>query len=149
MRKTRPDDLTKNKIKRYIHMKKHTPLIFLVLIFMISCSVVPMTGRKQFVAIPSSQMISLSAESYSKVLAEGKLSTNTDYVNMIRRVGQRLTAAVETYMKQNKLEAAMEGYDWQYNVLVSEDLNAWCMPGGQIAFYEGIMPVCKDEAGVG
>lgn len=68
-----------------------------------------MTGRKQFVAIPSSQMISLSAESYSQVLAEGKLSTNTNYVNMVRRVGQRLTTAVETYMKQNNLEASIDG----------------------------------------
>jgi len=129
-------------------MKNRITLTFLVLLFMISCSVVPMTGRKQFVAIPASQMISLSAESYSQVLAEAKLSTNTNYQNMVRNVGQRLTAAVESYMKMNKLEAAIEGYDWQYNVLVSEDLNAWCMPGGQIAFYEGIMPVCQDETGV-
>lgn len=123
-------------------------LIILSSLFLVSCSVVPMTGRKQLVAIPSSQMIALSAESYSQVLAEGKLSSNSSYVNMVRRVGLRLTAAVETYMKENKLEAYLEGYDWQYNVLVSEDLNAWCMPGGQIAFYEGIMPVCEDENGV-
>lgn len=123
-------------------------LIIPSLLFLISCSVVPMTGRKQFVAIPSSQMISLSTESYSRVLAEGKLSSNQAYVNMVRNVGQRLTVAVEAYMKQNQLEALLEGYDWQYNVLVSEDLNAWCMPGGQIAFYEGIMPVCQDESGV-
>lgn len=126
-------------------MKK---LVYLSLVFLISCSVVPMTGRKQFVAIPSSQMIALSAESYSQVLAEGKLSTNTAYVNMVNAVGQRLTAAVETYMQQNNLQAAIEGYDWQYNVLQSEELNAWCMPGGQIAFYEGILPVCEDENGV-
>lgn len=126
-------------------MKK---LVYLSLLFMISCSVVPMTGRKQFVAIPSSQMISLSAESYSQVLAEAKLSTNANYVNMVKKVGQRLTLAVETYMKQNNLGSAIEGYDWQYNVIVSEELNAWCMPGGQIAFYEGIMPVCQNEAGV-
>lgn len=123
-------------------------LIIPSLLFLISCSVVPMTGRKQFVAIPSSQMISLSTESYSRVLAEGKLSSNQAYVNMVRNVGQRLTVAVEAYMKQNQLEVLLEGYDWQYNVLVSEDLNAWCMPGGQIAFYEGIMPVCQDESGV-
>lgn len=129
-------------------MKKLITLVFLVLMFLISCSVVPMTGRKQFVAIPASQMIALSSESYSQVLAEGKLSTNSNYVNMVKGVGQRLTAAVESYMKQNKLESAIAGYDWQYNVLVSEELNAWCMPGGQIAFYEGIMPVCQDETGV-
>jgi len=126
-------------------MKK---LIILSFLFLLSCAVVPMTGRKQFVAIPSSQMIALSSESYSKVLAEGKLSTNSSYVNMVKEVGQKLTVAVEAYLKQNNLQSAIEGYEWQYNVLVSEELNAWCMPGGQIAFYEGIMPVCQDENGI-
>jgi predicted Zn-dependent protease len=123
-------------------------LIILTFLFLLSCAVVPMTGRKQFVAIPSSQMITLSAESYSQVLAEGKLSTNDYYVGTVRKVGERLTAAVETYLKQNNLQSATDGYVWQYNVLVSEELNAWCMPGGQIAFYEGILPVCQDENGI-
>ena len=126
-------------------MKK---LIILSLFYLVSCSVVPMTGRKQFVAIPSSQMISLSADSYSQVLAEGKLSTNGYYVNTVKSVGERLTDAVESYLKQISLSSVTEGYEWQYNVLVSEDLNAWCMPGGQIAFYEGIFPVCQDENGI-
>jgi predicted Zn-dependent protease len=126
-------------------MKK---LIILSFAFLISCAVVPMTGRKQFVAIPSSQMIALSNESYSKVLAEGKLSNKSEYVNSVRKVGQRLTAAVETYLQQNNLQSAITGYNWQYNVLESEELNAWCMPGGQIVFYEGILPVCQDENGI-
>jgi predicted Zn-dependent protease len=126
-------------------MKK---LIILSLFFLVSCAVVPMTGRKQFVAIPSSQMITLSAESYSKVLSEAKLSSNRDYVNSVRKVGEGLTVAVEAYLKQNKLSSATDGYEWQYNVLVSEELNAWCMPGGQIAFYEGILPVCQDDNGI-
>jgi len=117
-------------------------------IFLVSCAVVPMTGRKQFVAIPSSQMIALSAESYSKVLSEAKLSSNSEYVNTVRKVGERLTVAVESYLKQNNLASVTDGYEWQYNVLVSEELNAWCMPGGQIAFYEGILPVCQDENGI-
>lgn len=117
-------------------------------LFLVSCAVVPMTGRKQFVAIPSSQMISLSAESYSKVLSESKLSSNSEYVSTVRKVGERLTVAVESYLKQNNLASVTDGYEWQYNVLVSEELNAWCMPGGQIAFYEGILPVCQDENGI-
>ena len=126
-------------------MKK---LIILSFFFLLSCSVVPMTGRKQFVAIPSSQMITLSAESYSQVLAEGKLSSNEYYVSTVRKVGERLTAEVEAYLKQYNLQSATNGYTWQYNVLVSDELNAWCMPGGQIAFYEGILPVCQDENGI-
>ncbi len=55
---------------------------------------------------------------------------------------------MELYLEKNGMSAYTKDYDWQYNVIVSEDLNAWCMPGGQIAFYEGIMPVCEDESGI-
>lgn len=123
-------------------------LIFLLLIAGFACSVVPLTGRKQFVMIPADQMLSLSADSYSQVLKESKLSTNQKYVTSVRNVGVRLTAAVKQYMQQNGLESGIEGYQWQYNVIQSDELNAWCMPGGQIAFYEGIMPICRDDNGV-
>ena len=109
-------------------------MIFLGLLYLTSCSSVPMTGRKQVVAIPSSQMIALSNESYSKVLEENQISSNADYVNRVRTVGERLTRAVEQYMKDNNLQVYIEGYNWQYTVLVSDQLNAWCMPGGQIDF---------------
>ena len=123
-------------------------MILLGLLYLASCSSVPMTGRKQIVAIPSSQMIALSNESYSKVLEENQVSSNTYYVEQVKEVGARLTRAVEQYLHQNGLEAYVEGYNWQYTVLVSDQLNAWCMPGGQIAFYEGIMPVCRDDNGI-
>jgi predicted Zn-dependent protease len=122
--------------------------VSVVLLIQTSCSTVPLTGRKQFTAIPSSQMLALSAQSYAQVLEESTLSTNQYYVNMVQDVGKRLTVAVKAYLKQQNLESAIEGYEWQYNVIISEQLNAWCMPGGQIAFYEGILPVCEDEAGV-
>ena len=123
-------------------------MILLGLLYLASCSSVPMTGRKQIVAIPSSQMIALSNESYSKVLEENQVSSNTYYVEQVKEVGARLTRAVEQYLHQNGLEAYVEGYNWQYTVLVSDQLNAWCMPGGQIAYYEGIMPVCRDDNGI-
>lgn len=123
-------------------------LIFALLIFSYSCSSVPLTGRKQFIAIPSSQMLSLSTDSYSQVLNENKLSSNQNYVNTVKTVGERMTLAVEKYMKEKGLEASIANYQWDYNVIVSDQLNAWCMPGGQIAFYEGIMPVCEDDNGV-
>lgn len=123
-------------------------ILLSLLIFSVSCSSVPLTGRKQFVAIPSSQMMSLSHESYNQVLQENKLSTNTNYVNMVKSAGEKMSAAVEQYLVENNMKASAEGFEWQYNVIVSDQLNAWCMPGGQIAFYEGIMPVCEDESGV-
>lgn len=126
-------------------MKK---LIILSFFYLVSCSTVPMTGRKQLVAIPSSQMIALSDESYAQVLQDAQISSNALYRKSVQKVGEKLTRAVEAYLVENNLEKYVEGYKWQYNVLVSEQLNAWCMPGGQIAFYEGIMPVCGDENGI-
>ena len=127
-------------------MRKTT--IPVLLIFLLGCSVVPFTGRKQLVIIPSEQIIGLSAQSYAEVLKESKMSTNASYISAVRRVGDRLTSAVERYMKQNNLEDQINGFQWQYNVIASDQINAWCMPGGQIAFYEGIMPLCKDDNGI-
>jgi hypothetical protein len=77
-------------------MKK---LLILSFLYLVSCASVPMTGRKQFIAIPSSQMIALSDESYSKVLEESQLSANSQYVNRVKIVGERLSRAVESYLK--------------------------------------------------
>jgi len=129
-------------------MKIQNLLIVVLLSFSVSCSNVPLTGRKQFTAIPNSQMLALSADSYSQVLFDMELSDNTAYVDAVKRVGDRVIKAVEEYLALNGLESRIEGLDWQFNVLKSEELNAWCMPGGQIAFYEGIMPVCMDDNGI-
>jgi predicted Zn-dependent protease len=126
-------------------MKK--TIIFL-LIIAAGCTTVPITGRKQLTAIPSSQMISLSQDSYNQVLKDNKVSTNQSYVSRVKTVGAKLTTAVEKYLKDNGMEAEIKNFNWSYTVFVNTELNAWCMPGGQIAFYEGIMPVCADDNGI-
>ncbi|MEX2370191.1 MAG: M48 family metallopeptidase [Bacteroidales bacterium] len=124
-------------------------LIF-VIVFAVSngCSNVPLTGRKQLTAIPNSQMLALSADSYSQVLSEIPASTNKGYIESVKRVGVKVVEAVERYLTLQGLESQINGFDWQFTVLQSDEMNAWCMPGGQIAFYEGIMPVCADENGI-
>lgn len=129
-------------------MKILRPLFVILLALTVSCSNVPLTGRKQFTAIPSSQMLALSADSYSQVLSENPISDNTVYITSVNRVGKKVVAAVEEYMAMKGLSSRIEGFEWQFNVLKSEDVNAWCMPGGQIAFYEGIMPICGDDNGI-
>lgn len=119
-----------------------------MLILAVGCAVAPITGRKQFIVIPVSEMQSLSSDSYALVLKETKVSTNQKYVSSVKNVGTRLTAAVKQYMQQNGLQSSIDGYQWQYTVLQSKEVNAWCMPGGQIAFYEGIMPICADDNGI-
>lgn len=126
-----------------------TALFILAAAFLLNaCSNVPITGRKQFTAIPTSQMLALSADSYEQVLSETQVSSNQVYLTQVNQVGQKMIAAVEKYLADNNMESRIEGFDWKFTVLQSEELNAWCMPGGQIAFYEGIMPVCQDETGI-
>jgi predicted Zn-dependent protease len=128
-------------------MKKRY-VFYISLLFLIGCSTVPFTGRRQFAPISSQQMIALGNSSYNQVMEESKVSDNQRYRNMVRDVGTQLSTAVEEYMLANNMHERMEEYEWEFTVLESDMLNAWCMPGGKIAFYEGIMPVCEDRNGV-
>nr|WP_321485002.1 M48 family metallopeptidase [uncultured Draconibacterium sp.] len=127
-------------------MKKIVYLFLLLAI--IACSTVPLTNRTQITAIPSSQMLSLSSSSYNDVLSQSQISTNAAYRSSVERVGLNISAAVESYLKGIGRAELLQGYDWEFSVIKSDQLNAWCMPGGKIAFYEGIMPICKDDNGI-
>lgn len=123
-------------------------IYFIAALLLAGCSTVPLTNRTQIIAIPTSEMLSLSNESYNQVVSESKLSSNTSYRQSVNRVGQRITSAVESYLTQIGRKELLNGYQWEFNVIESEEMNAWCMPGGKIAFYEGIMPVCEDDNGI-
>lgn len=128
-------------------MKNILSIVFLVVV-LIACKKVPLTDRNQFNVIPNSQLNSSSFTSYDQVLSESKLSTNTGQTEMVREVGNRIKNAVEVYLDKNKLENATEGFKWEFNLIAENVVNAWCMPGGKVAFYEGILPVCQNEAGI-
>jgi predicted Zn-dependent protease len=128
--------------------RNHYILPGLLLLLLVQCATVPLTGRKQFTLIPSSEILSLSNDSYNQVLRDNKISANTQYDTTVNQVGHDITAAVEKYFAGQNQSSLLSGYEWKYNVLVSKEMNAWCMPGGKIAFYEGIMPVCIDASGV-
>ncbi|ADR20976.1 peptidase M48 [Marivirga tractuosa] len=128
-------------------MKKILSILILVLI-LIGCKKVPLTDRNQFNVIPNSQLNSSSFTSYDQVLKESKLSNNSGQVKMVQDVGNRIKKAVEQYLKENNIGDATEGFKWEFNLIAENVVNAWCMPGGKVAFYEGILPVCKDEAGI-
>jgi predicted Zn-dependent protease len=139
--------LSKNNTNPVMNRNQVLVLSMLVLL-QFQCATVPLTGRKQFTLIPSSQVLSLSNDSYNQVLKENKISSNAQYINTVNQVGHHITAAVEKYFADQKQSSLLNGYEWKYNVLVSKEMNAWCMPGGKIVFYEGIMPVCIDADGV-
>ena len=123
--------------------------ILLTLILLIGCATVPLTGRKQVSFISNSEILPLSYASYKDVLKESKLSTNQKEVNMIKNVGAKIQSAVEDFMAKNKMSDHLKGYAWEFNLIKNDKtVNAWCMPGGKVAFYTGILPVCQDEKGV-
>lgn len=110
-----------------------------------SCTEVAITGRKQFNLVPDSVMHSMSYQSYGEFLSESKLSTNSAQTMMVRRVGARIQKAVEQYCAENNLADRLEGYDWEFNLVEDKSLNAWCMPGGKVVIYTGILTVTKNE----
>lgn len=128
-------------------MKKILTFIVAGLI-LFGCATVPVTGRKQLKLLPNNEVLPLSYDQYDQVLAEGKISTNKEWTNMVKTVGPKIQRAVEEYMAQIGDSDHLDGYEWEFNLLAEDIVNAWCMPGGKVAFYEGIMPICEDETGV-
>lgn len=123
-------------------------LLLAAVLLVAACATVPITGRRQLSIIPDGQMNAMSFQQYDQVLAESKLSTDPEATAMIRRVGGRIQAAVEQYFRQEGQSGRLEGYAWEFNLIESDQVNAWCMPGGKVAFYTGILPVCRDETGI-
>ena len=103
-----------------------------ILTLFVQCASVPLTGRKQVILLPESEMMQMSLTSYGDFLKENKLSTRTDDTRRVKEVGTRIAAAVEAYLKSQGLEKQIEGYQWEFNLVQSPEMNAWCMPGGKV-----------------
>ncbi len=113
-----------------------------------ACSTNPFTGKKTLALVPNSQIFPAAFSQYNKVLQESKVVKGTADAQMITRVGQKIAKAAERWLNANGKAGYLKDYKWEYNLIESEQLNAWAMPGGKIAFYTGILPVAKTETGV-
>lgn len=119
------------------------------LAFLAACSTVPITGRRQLSLVSDTEINTLAATQYRDVIAKGPLSTNSQQVAMVRTVGQRIQAAVESYFRQQNAADQLAGYQWEFNVIKDDaQQNAWCMPGGKVAVYTGILPITQDDNGL-
>nr|MBP8249528.1 M48 family metalloprotease [Chitinophagales bacterium] len=113
-----------------------------------ACSRVPITGRKQVHLLPESQMIAMSLTAYSDFLKESDVvGSGRDYT-AVKRVSDKLIPAVESVMKAEGYEEMIADYQWEVNLVESDEPNAWCMPGGKIVVYTGILSYTKDDAGL-
>ncbi len=124
-------------------------LLALAAALMVGCGTtktVPITGRQQNLLVSDGEMLSLSTQQYSEYMKTAKPSTNSANTAMVKRVGQRLATAVENYLRNNGMAEDVKNYQWQFNLVQDQNVNAWCMPGGLICVYEGLLPVTQDEA---
>jgi predicted Zn-dependent protease len=122
-------------------------LLALILLIQ-ACGTVPLIGRKQVNLLPESNMVEMSLTNYSQFLTENKLSTNKEQTDMVKRVGARMSFAVEKYLKENGYQDRIADFKWEFNLVENKEPNAWCMPGGKVVFYTGILPLTKNDVGV-
>jgi predicted Zn-dependent protease len=125
------------------------PLLFGVLLLICACATVPITERRSLQILPDSEMATLSLQQYSEVLKKSKLSSDTQKLQMVRRVGGRIARATEEFFRESGMEEEIKNYTWEFNLIEDDKtVNAWCMPGGKVAVYTGLLPVAADEAGL-
>lgn len=133
--------------KTYDMVKKILSLFF-VAATVVACSTNQITGRSQLHLLPESELQSMGAQQYQQFLSQNKVvspSADRD-AEMVRRVGSRLASAVQQYFASKGLQDQLQGYQWEYNLVASNEANAWCMPGGKIVVYTGLLPYTRNEA---
>lgn len=128
---------------------KHFIFGAFVVLFVLSCSKVPITGRRQMKLLPETKLITLANQEYVKFLnANPALPAADTSVVLVRKVGNKISAEITKFMAQQKLSKRLTGYKWEFNVVNSKTVNAWCMPGGKVVVYTGLLPVTQNEAGL-
>lgn len=131
-------------------MKKISILIssILLFLFVFACVTSPLTGRSSAQLVSNAEIFPMAFAQYKQVLEQSKVDKTSNSAKMVQTVGQRLAAAAEKFYADNGMSASLHGYAWEFNLLDNKEQNAWCMPGGKVAVYSGILPVCKSETGL-
>lgn len=113
-----------------------------------ACATVPGTGRSQLSLVSEKELSTMAAKQYTGMLKQASLSTNKKDTAMIKKVGAAISKASEDFLREHGRAAEIADYKWEFNLIESDDVNAFCMPGGKVAFYTGILPYTRDETGV-
>ncbi len=130
-------------------MKRYIANFVLLGLVAAGCATVAVTGRTQLNLVSNSEIIPVVEQQYDSIIKASNLSDDPRQTALVKEVGRKIQKAVEQYMAQHNASGELEGFDWEFNLIDDPGtVNAWCMPGGKVAFYTGIMPICKDEAGV-
>lgn len=119
-----------------------------LLFILAGCSSVPVTGRKQMLLVSDQEVLTLSLQEYDEFMKTAPKSTDKTNTALVQKVGRNIANAVENYLNANGMSNLVSEYSWEFNLVKSTDVNAFCMPGGKIVVYEGILPITQDETGL-
>lgn len=131
-------------------MKTRTIVLLLVILLGVpSCSIVPISGRRQFNVVPDNMISEMGLTSYQEFLSKNHtMPDNNAGTQQVKRVGQRIANAVEEYLVSSGNQDKISNYKWEFNLVQNPEVNAWCLPGGKVMVYSGILPFAKDDAGL-
>jgi len=118
------------------------------LVLAFSCAKNPFTGKNTLALVSNSEILPSAFQQYSQFLSENKVITGTADAKRVEAVGIKIKNAAEKWLNANGQSGYLADYQWEYKLVESKDVNAWCMPGGKIVVYSGILPITKDEAGL-
>jgi predicted Zn-dependent protease len=130
-------------------MKKHSILVGIFSLgLLVSCAVNPLTGKKTLNLVSNSELFPTSYQQYGTFLKENKVITGTTDARRVEAVGSKIKLAAEIYLNSLGQKQYLDGYQWEYKLIENKEVNAWCMPGGKIVVYSGILPITRDDAGL-
>jgi predicted Zn-dependent protease len=130
-------------------MSKKIILVVVLIFGMMGCKTNPFTGKSTLNFYPGNKSLFPSAfAQYDEFLKENKVVDGTSEARMVTKVGQRIASAAERWLTANGYPGYLKDYQWEYNLVDDKTVNAWCMPGGKIVFYTGILPICQGETGM-
>ncbi len=127
---------------------RRTILFFVTLLFIAGCSTVMITGRRQLLLVSDAELLTMSLQSYQQFIDSVPASRDVRNTTLVRNVGVKISSAVEEYLRMNNMESEIANFAWEFNLVQDTTVNAFCMPGGKIVFYEGILPYTHSEGGI-
>ena len=128
-------------------MKKPIAIFFIILLFF-GCVTNPLTGKNTMAFVSNSSLFPMAFDQYNEFLRENSVITNTEESEMVTRVGSKIAEAARRWLAAEGYPNYLDDYRWEYNLVKDDTVNAWCMPGGKIVVYTGILPVTQTETGL-
>ena len=129
-------------------MKNHLLLAISTGLLVSACATNPITGKQTLNFVSNSELFPTSFQQYNTFLTENKVITGTADAKRVENVGMKIKAAAEKYLAYLGQSQYLKDYRWEYKLVENKEVNAWCMPGGKIVVYSGILPITQDEAGL-